>query len=146
MENKAANYQQGIDALNSALEDKQDIYDAFSTEQLGSISLIYGKAGNPNKQYSGGYGLAHIVAKRDYEHQQNPQQHRLTGKGVARKLIGVIVYGEVRRTLPAKQVVHIRRGKYEAVLSLDMHGNRVTWLLTGFRVIEEKNPRWSSKS
>lgn len=35
----------------------------FHHKKYGNIGIMYGKPGNPNREYAGGYGLAHIDAK-----------------------------------------------------------------------------------
>ena len=46
------------------------------------------------------------TTKRDHEHAVNPKDFLKTGRQLARKLIDVIIYGKVVKTVPAIQSMH----------------------------------------
>lgn len=123
----------GIRNLNKVLKTKKDVFEAFISNSLGKISLIYGFEGNANNNFKKGYGISHIVAKRNYE-AKNSTDNKEKGVDVAKKLIDVIINGEIVKTIKSKETVHIEKDGYEAVLSLDWHKNKITWLLTGYKI------------
>ncbi|MGB2578209.1 hypothetical protein AAIR98_000127 [Elusimicrobium simillimum] len=57
------------------------------------------------------------------------------------KVIEVLVDGDVSKFVRAKKTVHLEKNGYEAILSLDEHGQKKTWLLTGYRI--ERNKKTS---
>ena len=123
-------------ALNKVIKTESDIDDAFFCS-LGPVCLKYGTPGIPPK-FKKAFGISHIIAKRDYEHSNNPKAFPETGLQVAKKLMDVIVYGKIVDTRPTKQCVYLQKDGFEAVISQNWHGNKVNWLLTGWKVIKEK--------
>ena len=121
-------YKVALLLLNDLLTSKKDKINALHREDLGYISLIYGNAGNVEKNFKGGYGIIHIISKRNFE------DNKQTGIKIVKKLIDVILAGEISKTIKSKQTVHIQKDGYEAVLSLDWKGNKITWLLTGYKI------------
>lgn len=134
--NKKVEKQKALAALKKVINTKTDVDDAFFCS-LGSVCLKYGTPGTPPK-FKKGYGIAHIIAKRDYEHASDPKSFPETGKQVVSKLMDVIVYGKIVDTKPSKQCVYLQKDGFEAVISQNWHGNNVNWLLTGWKVIKEK--------
>jgi hypothetical protein len=63
-------------------------------------------------------GLYHIGNKR--------------GAGIVHEVIATVINGKISRYTPRNKTVVLSKGNYEAVLSLDEHGNKKTWLLTGW--------------
>lgn len=122
-----------IAALNKVIETESDIDDAFFCS-LGPVCLKYGKPGTPPLFKKGG-GISHIIAKRDYEHAKDPAKYPETGLQVAKKLMDVIVYGEIVDTRPAKQCVYLQKDGFQAVISQNWYNNKVNWLLTGWRIV-----------
>ena len=125
-----------LNALERVIRNKMDIDDAFYCPH-GPVCLKYGTPGTPPK-FKKAYGIAHIIAKRDYEHANDPKSFPETGKQVVIKLMDVIVYGKIVDTKPSKQCVYLQKDGFEAVISQNWHGNDVNWLLTGWKVIKEK--------
>ena len=103
---KKAEKRKAIAALNKVIKNKIDIDDAFFCS-LGSVCLKYGNPGQSDKNYKNGFGVAHIISKRDYEHAKDPNAFPETGLQVVKKLMDVIVYGTITKTIPAKQTVHL---------------------------------------
>lgn len=126
-----------LTALDKVIKKKIDIEDAFFC-QVGPVCLKYGQPGNPDNDFKKGYGISHIIAKRDYEKTKNPVKFHETGYEVAQKMMDVLVYGHITKTVPSKQCVHLQKDGFEAVVSLDWMGDRVNWLLTGWRVIKNE--------
>ena len=127
--------QKALEALNKVVKTGFDIEDAFFCA-LGSVCLKYGNPGTLEKGFKKGFGISHIIAKRDYEHTIDPERFKETGLQVAKKLMDVIVYGKIIKTVPAKQCVHLQKDGFEAVISQNWHGDKVNWLLTGWKEIK----------
>lgn len=114
----------GQKSLDHILENHNDIPNAMHRKEVGFISFYWGTPGDPKNEYKGGSGIAHIEAKH--------------GKLAARKMPDVIAHGKV-----GQQYNHngpkraITLGKWKAVLALEKHGNKETWLVTGFGPKEE---------
>lgn len=124
---KTAQLRNGLKALKYSIENKTDVDDAFIVKGIGFISLKYGKAGDPSKQFKTGFGISHIVEKRNAE-------QKGTGLKIAEKLIEVLVYGKITKMVPQKQTIHLEKDGYEAVVSLDWSGEKMTWLITGYKI------------
>ena len=93
---------------------------AFHKEGLGDIDLPWGKMGK------GGFGLAHIIERRD--------QSGDDGVAFVRKLPTIISEGktEQREGFPGRVYVVANDGNAEAVVSLSYLGKERMWLLTGY--------------
>lgn len=131
---KKIELQKALEALNKCISHKKDVDDAFMCS-VGSVKLIYGVIGDPNKDFKGGYGISHIIAKRDVEHKKDPKKFELTGLQTVRKLMRSVVYGKISRTVPSKQTVHFEKDGYEAVISQNWYGNNVNWVFTGYKIV-----------
>lgn len=132
---KRIELRKALAALNKVVKTQMDADDAFFCA-LGPVCLKYGNPGSPTNDFKKGFGVSHIIAKRDYEHSSDPTVFPETGMEVARKLMDVIVYGTVAKTIPAKQCVHLQKDGFEAVISQNWHGDKVNWLLTGWKQIK----------
>ncbi len=123
----------GLIALEKSISSKRDVFEAFHRVDIGNISLIYGNEGDKNKNFKGGYGISHIIAKRNDEFEKGLTNEN--GVEVCKKIIETIVLGSIRKTVEAKQTIHIELNDYEAVLSLNWQGNKVTWIITGYKIL-----------
>ena len=132
---KRTEKRKALEALNKVLKTESDIDDAFFCD-LGPVCLKYGNPGTSENNFKKGFGIIHIIAKRNYEHNIDPQRFPETGLQVAKKLMDVIVNGKISKTVPAKQCVHLQKDGFEAVISQNWHGNKVNWLLTGWKEIK----------
>lgn len=86
-------------------------------EKFGGDADVHFKVGDAT------HGLKHIVDKR--------------GLDTLGRVLRTVALGEDVKFTPAKKTVSITRDGTTAVLSLDEHGNKKTWLLTGW---EEGRP------
>lgn len=132
--NKKVEKQKALAALKKVINTKTDVDDAFFCA-LGPVSLKYGNPGNAENNFKKGGGISHIIAKRDYEHAKDLKTFPETGLQVAKKLMDVIIYGKISRIEPDKQCVHLQKDGFEAVISQNWHGNKVNWLLTGWKIV-----------
>ncbi|CAK0772793.1 hypothetical protein WCLP8_4930005 [uncultured Gammaproteobacteria bacterium] len=65
-------------------------------------------------------GILHIGSKR--------------GLGTVIRVIRAVELGNVTKFIEAKKTIHVEHDGAEAVLSLDEHGSKKTWLLTGWEI------------
>ena len=121
-------------AIVDVLKTKKDIHNAFNSPLVGNVSLLYGKQGNADKNFKGGFGVSHIVAKRDLENKTDNHFKYYTGKRVLKKLIDVVVKGKIERFEQRRKVVTIVYENFEANLSLDYNGKSLVWLITGYKI------------
>ena len=119
----------GLSALSKCIKTKADVPNAFLRIDFGYITLKYGIPGDPKRKFKPGYGIVHIIAKRNYQNND--------GFEVAKKLIDVLVYGNIESTNEEKQTIDIVKDSYKATLSLSWYGKKIVWLLTGFKLGEK---------
>lgn len=107
------------EAIEHLLKEKSGhVPGAFHKDGLGDIDLPYGKGGKD------GYGLAHIIERRNEQNQD--------GEVFARNLPSLIQEGKVeyRKRFPRRAyVVHEKR---EAVIRLDWDGKERKWMITAY--------------
>jgi isoleucyl-tRNA synthetase len=116
----------GIQSLKTALLNPSEIANGIYRNDIGNIGLYFGKTGDENNKFKGGYGLSHIIAKRFNE--------GVDGYEIALKLVETIVLGKVEKQVEAKKTIHIIHNNVEAVLSKDKFGEEEIWLLTGWQI------------
>ncbi|HQN16662.1 MAG TPA: hypothetical protein PLB59_09690 [Bacteroidales bacterium] len=142
--NPKTELKKGRSALKYVISNKKDRINAFRNPDFGFISLIYGNSGKQINNFKGGFGISHIIAKRDYEdnlecadfykkHHRYPKR-LCSGEFVAYKLIDVVINGKIIKTVESKKTVHMIKDGYEAILSLDMNGTSLTWIITGYKI------------
>lgn len=121
------NLKKGQEAIEKVIKEKTDVRDAMYRPDLGGISFYWGEPGTPEKGFKNGYGISHLIARRDLEDG--------TGQAVAQKMAEVIAKGDItRRYGPANgERANIEYDGHTAVMSLYKQGNRETWLLTGWK-------------
>jgi hypothetical protein len=127
--------EKGLKSLKTCIDEKKDVPDAMQRYDLGSINFYYGVEGERNKNFKKGYGIAHIIAKRDEEGKTIAQLKGQKGVEVAEKVVEAIAKGNIIKVLEGNQTVWIEYKNYIAVLSFNKDGKEETWLLTGFKVI-----------
>lgn len=91
-------------------------------EDVGDITFVWGRPGDPNRDYKGGYGISHILEKH--------------GEDVLRKMPEVLAEGSVTRIYgpESAQRVDIKLDNRIAVLSKHTDGKQGRWLLTGWDI------------
>lgn len=130
------NIANGQKAIERIIETHEDIENAMYRDDTGNIDFVWGREGTGAK-FKHGYGLAHIIAKRNSEN----------GNGIetAKKLVEVIAKGtkverQESQNGDGEARLKIHYDGYTAVLSLSRDKN--TWLLTGW----EDNDAGSKKA
>lgn len=90
-------------------------------EQFGGTNDVTIVRGDKKK------GLEHIAERR--------------GADVISEVLEAVIDGKIDRFVPTKKTVHVQKDGYEAVLSLDEHGKKKTWLLTGYDIQPAKDSK-----
>lgn len=135
------NIEKGIKAMKKVIETHEDVDRAMKHPKLGWISFIWGEKGNASKDYAGGYGVSHILAKRDHEGFNDPIFEGQKGKDIALRLPIVIEKGKVSNVYERGRKRDIDFAGYKVILRLDKDGEEKNWVLSGFRMSENrKNP------
>ncbi len=118
-------------AANSENPDTLVYKNAMYRSDIGYIDFVWGKPGD-GKKFKRGYGLSHIIAKRNSEN----------GRGLetAKKLVEVIakatkIIEQSVSSEPGNNRIRLIYGDYVAVLSEKAEGNH--WLLTGWEIEKE---------
>ena len=119
------NIANGEKAIEKVISEHTDAIDAMKRDDVGGISFYYGTPGT-GKKFKKGYGIAHMIAKRNSE--------GLDGEAFVKRLPEVIAKGEIveRQTAPNGDRVLVKYGDITTVLSLYKDGNRQTWVVTGW--------------
>jgi hypothetical protein len=60
---EADNIERGSKALRRALAHRRDVQNAMNRSGLGRIDFVWGTPGETAKDYAGGFGIAHVLAK-----------------------------------------------------------------------------------
>lgn len=133
------NIANGKKAIEKVISEHSDAIDAMTRDDVGGISFYYGTPGT-GKKFKKGYGIAHMIAKRNSE--------GLDGETFVKRLPEVIAKGKIaeRQTAPNGDRVLVKYGDITTVLSLYKDGNRQTWVVTGWddSVFENKKETTSS--
>ena len=77
---RKANLTRGEAALGNILADHADVPAAMVSRRLGPIDFVWGREGNPGRDYEGGYGFSHIIAKHGEEAAQKVPKILAFGK------------------------------------------------------------------
>ena len=123
----AENIRRGLAAVDQSITKAMRggpgvVHQAMYRDDVGSITIIWGKPGDPTNRYSGGAGLSHIIAKHGAEAVE-PVLETIARSGKVKR---VVFKNKDRRVL--------RHGSHEVILDLRMYGKRMTWLLTGYKI------------
>lgn len=126
------NIANGRKALQTVIETHTDILDAMYRDDIGSVDFLWGSPGGKPPKFKRGYGISHIIAKRDFENG--------SGLKTVNKLIEVIAKGHIVARQEGlgssgEPRVKLEYDNYTAVLSKYSDSN--AWLLTGFENNEE---------
>ena len=115
----------GKRAIERILREHLSIPAAMTHPQLGDVTFDWGEQGDPEKDYKGGWGITHILARH--------------GADALSRIPSVIALGAVVRQYgpPVGRRVDVSDGTHTVVLSLHRYAKRETWLLTGWK---EKGP------
>jgi hypothetical protein len=94
---------------------------------LGAITVEWGQPGNPNRQFRGGSGLAHIIAHRNAQ--------GLDGEAWVRDVLPDVLMSGTTANLrgpPDGMRVDLLWQGHRVVLALRRDGTRENWVLSGF--------------
>lgn len=116
----------GKAAVDLLLKEKQGfVKDAFSRDDIGGISLVWGEAGRPNTEE--GYGIAHIIRRRQ-ELGQNLEK-------VLNDLQEVVEKGNI--TIKKNGRFYIKLGEKAVVVKPTFNKKKLQFVLTAFEVFKD---------
>lgn len=121
------NLTNGRYAADMVLRHSKDMPEAMYRSDVGNITFNFGWAGDPNRKFKHGYGLSHIIARRNLEGANGEEFVRET-------LPQVLTYGRLESIVgkPDARRAVIRYRDDLVTLSLHRDGKRETWVLTGY--------------
>ena len=121
----AAEIARGRTAMGSIIAHRIDVEGAMNAPGIGPVGFLWGKPGN-GAAFKGGYGVSHIVAKRNAE--------GLDGLAVAHKVPEIIARGKQGAPYgpTGAQRVNIEHDGHTVVLSQSAE-SRGAWLLTAWK-------------
>lgn len=109
------NIRRGVKCLDYATRHKTDVPDAMYRKEVGRIDFAWGTPGESSKDFQGGSGLSHILAKH--------------GEEDLKRLPVVLAKGKITQHAEAGKRL-VQYGNYTA--SLVKEKSRSAWVLTGF--------------
>ncbi|MDR1019322.1 MAG: hypothetical protein LBL73_01065 [Synergistaceae bacterium] len=124
------NVRRGTEAMERVISEHVGVENAMWREGIEWISFVWGRPGK-GANFKGGYGVSHIIEKR------NAEGH--DGLAIARKMVDVIANGGIGKPYQEhdRTKINIDYDGYRAVLTQVVHGNKRTWLTSGFSVESE---------
>ena len=134
------NIANGEKAMRKVIAKHTNVRNAMYREDVGNIDLVWGTPGT-GSDFKHGYGVSHIIAKRDAENGR--------GKETAYKLVEVIAKGDVsgNNTMgnTSDPRMFISFDGYTALLVLS-DGKKNTWLLSGWENYDSMNKKEESSA
>ncbi len=121
-----------VEALKTVLENKKEVQNAYFREDLGEIAFVFGQMGEEDKNFKGGFGISHIIAKREWEGQNVTELKGQSGFEFMLELVGVLAKGKIKPFNEGSEKRFVEYGNKTAILALNKEGQKMTWLLTGF--------------
>ena len=127
------NIANGKKAIEKVIRTHEDVHSAMHRDDVGDIDFLWGYEGDLKKKYKNGYGVSHIIARRNIQ--------GLDGEAIAKLMPEVIARGKKQAGINDSRV-EFHYDEYMAVLSKNQmegvpEGNK--WLVTGFKKIQKEN-------
>ena len=122
------NTARGREAIAKALETQADVLDAMEREEAGSIDFIWGSPGDPDRNFEGGSGISHVVAKH--------------GEAAARRIPEIISEGDAGKPYSERKRgarrINIYLGGERVVLQANGAGEKAgAWIVTSYASDEQ---------
>lgn len=117
----------GKEAIAKLLQEKKGhIKGAFTREDIGDIDLVWGIEGTEAKNYEDGYGLSHILKRREVTNQNI--------KKVTENLTNVIEKGNLKKQERKGKSLRfaLEYEEYRAIVSTEMFGKNIQLVMTAF--------------
>lgn len=108
------------EALRLEARGEGELPAALDHPEIGTIDVKWGYAGNAAKNYAGGYGLSHILAKHPEVRDELPNLPEI--------IRGMEIESDDGRT------IRLRDDRYRAGVRLDWDGREERWLVTAYEV------------
>jgi hypothetical protein len=136
------NISRGLEAMKRVISRHVNEPRAMFRQDLGWIAFYWGISKGAPPNFRGSYGIAKIIAKRDWEGKHIRELLGQRGEDVVLKLVEVIAKGQVRKRYgpPMGERVDIGFMGYTAVLSLHKEKREIVWLLSGWKDITSGGP------
>jgi isoleucyl-tRNA synthetase len=130
-----------LKAFNHQVVHQKDIEYAVCRPDIenGFIHFLWGKEGNEEKDFEGGYGTSKIIAKREWEAANIEELKSQTLEAVFEGIADTIVNGKVVREygpVNAKRT-ELQTDNYIVIISQFLHDSTYNWLVTGFKKKKE---------
>ena len=121
------NIARGRAAVDSVLANQESVPGSMIRQDVGEITFDWGVPGTPAREYRDGWGLSHIIARRNLE--------GVDGEAFVRDVLpDMIARGQLDQLYGphyGRRANIVYRGN-TASLSLQRHQDRETWVLTAF--------------
>lgn len=119
--------ERGVEAFNRVMDTRGSVPGAMERADVGPITFDFGEPGDPARNYDGGWGWSHILARRVVVDGASPEH-------VIRTVLRTLALGSVSPpTGPSgHERVRVDWEGFRAILALHREGERETWLLTGY--------------
>ena len=127
------NIANGEKAIEEIIKNHNNVSSAMHRDDIGDIDFLWGKEGDPNRNYKKGYGISHIIARRNVQ--------GLNGEEFARSLPEAIMRGKKVSGIDESRI-EIHYGDSVTILSKNAiegatKGNH--WLVTGFKNLKKED-------
>lgn len=105
----------------------------------GFIHFLWGKEGDSEKDFEGGYGTSKIIAKRIWEAENIEEFKKETIELVFEGIAEAIVNGKLIREYGPENAKRkeLQSEKYIVIISQFLHNDEYNWLVTGFKKKKE---------
>ena len=153
---ESENIQRGRDAMKRVISQHVNEPKAMFRKDLGWIAFYWGKAGtvppefkkqqdmltwwkgikNKFGLFGGGYGVSHIIAKRDWEGKYIKEFKGQKGEDIALRLVDVVAKGNIVSPKGSKRIT-IRHGIMDAILDSKHFQDEQVWLVSGLEIAGE---------
>ncbi|WP_435227654.1 class I tRNA ligase family protein [Niabella hirudinis] len=131
----------GVKAFQHQLKNNKDVEYAMCRPDIenGFIHFLWGKEGNAEKSFEGGYGTSKIIAKRNWEAANVPGFNGQTVDEVFKGVADCIAFGEKTREYgPANaKRIELQTEDYIVIISEFLNWEEYSWLVTGFKKKKE---------
>ena len=125
---ESENFAAAREAIARVLETGESVRGAVVRSDVGEITIDRGKRGARKRKYENGWGLSHIIVRRNLE--------GIDGERFVREVLPeILAWGRLHRLSrsPNARRAEIIYGPHRALLNLYRFGTRETWVLTAYR-------------
>ncbi|MDR0905774.1 MAG: DUF1073 domain-containing protein [Oscillospiraceae bacterium] len=121
----------GENGESSSAEKHKQVENAIERLSAGESEVTISNLRDDLERYGGTNDITLIQGDKKKGLVHIEERH---GAETVPKVIDAVVDGNIVKYVAAKKTIHVEKDGYEAVLSLDEHGEKKTWLLTGWKI------------